>query len=78
MGTVNGVEVCADDASGLPADGRVIVTNEQGGYVAADGDASNGAPLDGYLPGPSPHLPPAVSFAARARAFRIGRLREIP
>lgn len=45
----NGVEVCGDDTSSFPADGRVIVTSDQGGYVAADGDASNSDPLDGYI-----------------------------
>jgi len=37
----NGVEVCSDGSSVLPLQGRIIATTEQGGYVAADGDASN-------------------------------------
>lgn len=45
----NGAELCADDGSQVPLDGRFIVTNEQGGYVAADGDNSNPPPANGYL-----------------------------
>lgn len=45
----NGAETCADGTSGLPVDGRVIVTSDQGGYVSADGDADNSAPANGYL-----------------------------
>ena len=45
----NGAEVCADDSSGAPIDGRVIVDAEEG-YVAIDGDGSNTAgPSGGYL-----------------------------
>jgi hypothetical protein len=43
----NGAEMCADDGSSFPVDGRVIVDAE-GGYVAIDGDNSNTAPLNGY------------------------------
>ena len=42
---LNGVEACSDD--GLPLDGRIIVSLE-GGYAAADGDASNPAELQGW------------------------------
>jgi len=43
----NGVETCAD-AGQLPVDGRIFVTSDDGGYVAADGDADNPAPANGY------------------------------
>jgi hypothetical protein len=44
----NGVEVCADDGSQFPVDGRATVTTDQGGYAAIDGDNSNPAPGNGY------------------------------
>lgn len=44
----NGAEVCADDASEAPADGRLIVTSDDGGYVGADGDNTNSEPANGY------------------------------
>lgn len=39
----NGVEVCNDGQGGevTPVQGRIIVTNEDGGYIAADGDKDN-------------------------------------
>lgn len=42
----NGVETCNDDGD-FPVQGRIIVSDE--GYVAADGDADNEAPFDGFL-----------------------------
>lgn len=36
----NGVEVC-NSGGPVPVQGRVIATTEQGGYIAADGDANN-------------------------------------
>jgi hypothetical protein len=44
----NGVEVCADDGSAIPVDGRAIATTDQGGYATIDGDNSNTAPSNGY------------------------------
>jgi hypothetical protein len=44
----NGVEACADDSSQVPVDGRIILTNDQGGYASADGDASNDPSAQGY------------------------------
>jgi hypothetical protein len=44
----NGVEVCADDGSAIPIDGRAIATTDQGGYASIDGDNSNPAPSNGY------------------------------
>jgi hypothetical protein len=46
-GGTNGAEVCADEGSAFPVDGRVIVDAEEG-YVAIDGDNSNPAPANGY------------------------------
>jgi hypothetical protein len=43
----NGAEVCGDEGSSLPVDGRVVVNTEEG-YVAIDGDNNNPAPLNGY------------------------------
>jgi hypothetical protein len=45
----NGAEACADDGSSLPIDGRAVVTTEQGGYAAVDGDNSNPEPANGYV-----------------------------
>lgn len=44
----NGVEVC-NDGTTLPLQGRVIATTDQGGYVAADGDAGNPAQAQGWI-----------------------------
>ena len=44
----NGVEVC-NDGGPVPIQGRAIVTTEQGGYVAADGDNSNPAQSAGWV-----------------------------
>lgn len=44
----SGVEGCADDSSALPIDGRAIVTTDQGGYAAIDGDNSNPGTSNGY------------------------------
>jgi len=44
----DGAEVCADDTSAAPIDGRATVDAEEG-YVAADGDNSNPAPVNGYV-----------------------------
>lgn len=49
-----GVEFCSDDDQGVvpgdhAADGRIIVTDDQGGYVAADGDPSNSEETDGWI-----------------------------
>ena len=47
----NGVETCSDsDASAIQ--GRIIVSNENGGYIAIDGDADNAQhddSLTGYI-----------------------------
>lgn len=44
----NGVEAC-NDSGDLPQ-GRIILTSDQGGYAAADGDPSNGAEgPDGWI-----------------------------
>jgi hypothetical protein len=43
----NGAEVCADEGSAVPIDGRIVVSAEDG-YVAIDGDNSNPAPANGY------------------------------
>lgn len=43
----SGVETCADDASQIPLDGRIIVSSD--GYVAADGDNTKAAPGNGYV-----------------------------
>jgi hypothetical protein len=44
----NGAEVCADDSSSAPIDGRATVDTEEG-YVAIDGDNSNTqGPSNGY------------------------------
>jgi hypothetical protein len=53
---VNGIKVYADsggaeacsDASETGPEGRIIVSSDQGGYVAADGDADNPEPANGY------------------------------
>lgn len=45
----NGVEVCNDGTGAVPLQGRIIVTNEQGGYVAADGDADNPGQGQGWI-----------------------------
>jgi hypothetical protein len=42
----NGAEVCADDGSAAPIDGRAVVSTD--GYAAIDGDNSNAAPANGY------------------------------
>lgn len=47
-GGSGGAEVCADNTSSAPVDGRVIVDADEG-YVAADGDQDNPAPLNGYV-----------------------------
>lgn len=44
----NGVEACNDDAD-LPAQGRIIATTDDGGYVAADGDADNPTEAQGWI-----------------------------
>lgn len=44
----SGAEVCADDTSAAPIDGRAVVTTDDGGYVTADGDGSNPEPINGY------------------------------
>jgi hypothetical protein len=44
----NGVEVC-NDSGPLPIQGRAIVTTEQGGYAAADGDSSNPGQAAGWV-----------------------------
>lgn len=44
----NGIEVCNDNAD-LPMQGRVIVTSDDGGYIAADGDADNAPEAQGWL-----------------------------
>lgn len=44
----NGAEVCGDGTSSLPIDGRAVVSTDQGGYAAADGDGSNTSPINGY------------------------------
>lgn len=41
------IETCSDD--GVPLDGRIIATMDDGGYVAADGDASNPEQLQGWV-----------------------------
>lgn len=46
-GGTNGAEVCADQGSSFPVDGRVIVDAEDG-YAAIDGDNSNPEPANGY------------------------------
>jgi hypothetical protein len=43
----SGAEVCADDGSAVPIDGRIVVSADEG-YVAIDGDNSNPAPANGY------------------------------
>jgi hypothetical protein len=43
----SGAEVCGDETSTIPVDGRVIVSAEEG-YVAIDGDNTNTAPANGY------------------------------
>jgi hypothetical protein len=43
----NGAEVCADDSSAAPIDGRATASED--GYVAIDGDESNPAPGNGYV-----------------------------
>lgn len=43
----HGVGVC-NDGGPVPIQGRVIV-NAAAGYVAADGDSDNPAPLDGFV-----------------------------
>lgn len=43
-----GVEVCNEGASPVPVEGRAIVTPEQGGYAAIDGDDTNPEPSNGY------------------------------
>jgi hypothetical protein len=42
-----GAEVCADDGSSLPIDGRIVVDAEEG-YVAIDGDNDNPGASNGY------------------------------
>lgn len=37
----NGAEVCNDGRAVIPLRGRIIVTTQQGGYVAVDGDKRN-------------------------------------
>lgn len=44
----NGVEVCNDDAD-LPIQGRAIATTDDGGYIAADGDADNAPEAQGWI-----------------------------
>jgi hypothetical protein len=46
-----GVEACNSGAAKVPVQGRVMVANQQGGYVAADGDRDNrqNAYLQGYV-----------------------------
>ena len=44
----NGVEVCNDDAD-LPIQGRAIATSDDGGYIAADGDADNATEAQGWV-----------------------------
>jgi hypothetical protein len=44
----NGAELCGDEGSSLPIDGRATV-DIQNRYIAIDGDNSNTAPANGYL-----------------------------
>ncbi|HEX9713894.1 MAG TPA: hypothetical protein VGB52_15235 [Actinomycetota bacterium] len=44
----NGVEVCNDGSGALPLHGRIIVTSDDGGYVAADGDRDNAPEAQGW------------------------------
>ena len=44
----NGVEGC-NDGTTLPIQGRVIATSDDGGDVAADGDASNPEDAQGFI-----------------------------
>jgi hypothetical protein len=46
-GDESGAEVCSD-ASETGPEGRIIVSGDQGGYVAADGDNTNPEPVNGY------------------------------
>jgi hypothetical protein len=43
----SGAEVCADQGSAIPLDGRIVVSAEDG-YVAIDGDNSNPGASNGY------------------------------
>jgi hypothetical protein len=45
----NGAEVCNDGRGAVPVQGRIIVTSDQGGYVAADGDADNAPEAQGWI-----------------------------
>ncbi len=45
----NGAELCNDGSGALPAQGRIIATSDQGGYVTADGDRDNPAGVDGFV-----------------------------
>lgn len=44
----DGIEICNDDDA-TPVQGRIIVTSDQGGYIAVDGDSSSGQVLGGYV-----------------------------
>lgn len=44
----NGAEVC-NDGGVVPVQGRLIATTDQGGYVAADGDANNPGQAAGWF-----------------------------
>jgi hypothetical protein len=44
----NGAEVC-NDGGVVPLQGRLIVTTDQGGYIAADGDGDNPAQGAGWV-----------------------------
>lgn len=45
----NGVEVCNGGSGVIPLQGRVIATTDDGGYIAADGDADNPAEARGWI-----------------------------
>jgi hypothetical protein len=44
----NGAEACSA-GGGLPVQGRIIATSEDGGYLAADGDADNAPEAQGWI-----------------------------
>jgi hypothetical protein len=44
----NGAEVCNDGGT-IPIHGRIIVTTDQGGYVAVDGDGDNPGQAAGWV-----------------------------